>query len=628
MAKPLIIPCPNRVPCAGVDTPFSNLTAEAPDSEIFIGRNFGNGDTPPIGDGFQNPTGFCFTQSIISQLDADQNAQQCQVGNQVDSPPDGDGGHWTDPGGGDVPIFRNTAQSCTVFCPDGTPFTYTVAAGRYSATNQAQANEIAASYACILANSNKICLSTLAPGACVGTIYSSFITASGPGPFTFFVSSGALPPGLTLSAIGNTANVVGVPTLAGLFTFSITATNASGASQIRTFTITVLQINTVSLANATVGAAYSQQIGVIGSAGPFTFTITFGSLPDGLSMSTTGLITGTPTTAQTSSFTVQATDGSAICSKDFSITSVNLFGWKICQWDTIVKPLFLDFTACAASATPAWNGVFDHVSTGGVNNNPFWYFLSQSVNGFAVAADADPLYLTPNWEDNVCCFQLYFFGGGWHLFMSCANCSLLWNTLWSGTGSSVNPNDPSGTYTQDGGTVVGLDKISVEANSATCCPDPGIIVPANFNPASPARVRIQSYSASIFGNCPGCAPSAAPAWDGTFQLKCTTGPANLKYLNAGGDCAETILLNPLSIGGFMIQSGVFGDVTHRIQLVFHTNDRWTVEIFCLPPVGPQVCIWGGSKLVGDTPQGTYIRGGTAFSPGVAAGPACLTIESY
>lgn len=67
-------------------------------------------------------------------------------------------------------------------------------------------------------------------------------------------------------------------------------------------------ITTTSLASATVGSSYSETVNATGVS-PITFAVTSGSLPTGLSLnSTTGAIAGTPTSAGTFTFTVEATD--------------------------------------------------------------------------------------------------------------------------------------------------------------------------------------------------------------------------------------------------------------------------------------------------------------------------------
>jgi hypothetical protein len=67
-------------------------------------------------------------------------------------------------------------------------------------------------------------------------------------------------------------------------------------------------LDPAALPNGTVGVAYSQQITGSGGTPPYTFAVTTGAMPEGLSLSFGGLVSGTPTTAATSNFTVRGTD--------------------------------------------------------------------------------------------------------------------------------------------------------------------------------------------------------------------------------------------------------------------------------------------------------------------------------
>ena len=69
-------------------------------------------------------------------------------------------------------------------------------------------------------------------------------------------------------------------------------------------------MNPASLPAATAGAPYNQSVSATGGNGTYTFSVSAGTLPAGLTLNAaTGAITGTPTTAATSSFTITATDG-------------------------------------------------------------------------------------------------------------------------------------------------------------------------------------------------------------------------------------------------------------------------------------------------------------------------------
>ncbi|MHB1526773.1 MAG: G1 family glutamic endopeptidase [Candidatus Dormibacteria bacterium] len=71
---------------------------------------------------------------------------------------------------------------------------------------------------------------------------------------------------------------------------------------------TTLVITTTSLSAATAGVAYSTTLAASGGTAPYSWAITSGSLPSGLTLSVGGSITGIPSAAGTASFGVQATD--------------------------------------------------------------------------------------------------------------------------------------------------------------------------------------------------------------------------------------------------------------------------------------------------------------------------------
>ncbi len=71
-----------------------------------------------------------------------------------------------------------------------------------------------------------------------------------------------------------------------------------------------LKVTSAALPNGTVGTAYSQTLSASGGSGTYSWSVTNGSLPAGLSLSTGGAITGTPTAAGPANFTVQVKDGS------------------------------------------------------------------------------------------------------------------------------------------------------------------------------------------------------------------------------------------------------------------------------------------------------------------------------
>lgn len=66
------------------------------------------------------------------------------------------------------------------------------------------------------------------------------------------------------------------------------------------------------LAGGVTGTAYSEQVNADGGTSPYTFSLLSGSLPTGTTLSSGGLISGTPTVAATYTFTIKATDANGV----------------------------------------------------------------------------------------------------------------------------------------------------------------------------------------------------------------------------------------------------------------------------------------------------------------------------
>lgn len=107
-------------------------------------------------------------------------------------------------------------------------------------------------------------------------------------------------------------------------------------------------ITTTTLPNGTVGTAYNQTLIADGTA-PIKWSVTDGSLPDGLSLNeSTGEISGTPTAETTSTFTVTATNDVGSDSKEFTLTIGVAPVYSI-----TAEPLKLDFGTLTEGYTPA-----------------------------------------------------------------------------------------------------------------------------------------------------------------------------------------------------------------------------------------------------------------------------------
>ncbi|MBD9402135.1 autotransporter domain-containing protein [Comamonas sp. CMM02] len=151
------------------------------------------------------------------------------------------------------------------------------------------------------------------PNATVAQAYSatSLSATGGTAPYTYAVTAGSLPAGMSLSSAGTLS---GTPTAGGTFNFTVRATDAVSTVGSHAYTITVsaptINITTTTISAITAGIAYSQAINASGGTAPYTYDITEGSLPTGLSLAANGTLSGTPTTAGSYSFTVTATDSS------------------------------------------------------------------------------------------------------------------------------------------------------------------------------------------------------------------------------------------------------------------------------------------------------------------------------
>ncbi|MBK8596089.1 MAG: putative Ig domain-containing protein [Holophagales bacterium] len=132
--------------------------------------------------------------------------------------------------------------------------------------------------------------------------------AGGVAPYTFAVTAGTLPAGVTLT--GATGALSGTPTTLEAYDFTITATDTNGCTGSRQYTGRVCPVITVTtnLPNGVVGAAYSQTLAAAGSPDvPYAFSLTGGALPDGVTL-VAGALTGNPTTPGSFTFTITATD--------------------------------------------------------------------------------------------------------------------------------------------------------------------------------------------------------------------------------------------------------------------------------------------------------------------------------
>jgi uncharacterized repeat protein (TIGR01451 family) len=217
---------------------------------------------------------------------------------------------------------------------------------------------------------------TTATTATVGTAYSQTFSATGSSTtFTYAVTSGALPAGLSLDQ--DTGVLSGTPTSGTAATFTVTATGANGCGSSRAYTITPacpsasLTPTTIPVSN--MGSAYSQTFTASGGTAPYTYAVSSGTLPTGLSLSPEGMLSGTPTTANGAgaNVTIRATD---------------VYGCQVSRsYAVIVCPAITVNPASAASAVVG--SAYSQTFSGGGGAGPYT---------FAVTGGALPGWATLN----------------------------------------------------------------------------------------------------------------------------------------------------------------------------------------------------------------------------------------
>jgi hypothetical protein len=208
----------------------------------------------------------------------------------------------------------------------GTP----TAGGTYSFPVQVadSANRTATSTVTLTINNPPISITTLAPifnGTVAVPYVQTFRASGGNPPYTWAITQGD-PGGLSINA--TTGDLQGTPQTAGTFTFTVQATDRSGATAAQSYSLVInpptLLITVASpLPPGAVGVAYSQKLPVAVSGGtpPYTWSLIAGSVP-GLTFDPASLtLSGTPTTGGTYNLTLQATDSTNLnTTKSLSLT--------------------------------------------------------------------------------------------------------------------------------------------------------------------------------------------------------------------------------------------------------------------------------------------------------------------
>lgn len=155
---------------------------------------------------------------------------------------------------------------------------------------------------------------TTVPAATRGFAYSqAFAASGGTGTYTYALVSGSLPAGITLSPAGVLS---GTPTVIGSFPIQIEATDQSTGSGPYSGTASVtlvvssaaITVTPTSLPSVMAGVNFDRSLSATGGVGAYTYAVTSGALPSGITLSTAGRISGASYQVGEASFTVTATD--------------------------------------------------------------------------------------------------------------------------------------------------------------------------------------------------------------------------------------------------------------------------------------------------------------------------------
>jgi hypothetical protein len=264
---------------------------------------------------------------------------------------------------GITPVFRNHSAIFGGIASGSGQYSFTL-----KVTDSAAIPETAQQTFSININPQPAILTTsLNPGVIAQPYFQTMSLAGGTQPIVWSYTGG-LPPGLSFNPASGT--ISGTPTAANATPtpFTVTATDATGASDSQQLSIIVdpvVGINTPAgpLAAATLNSPYQQTLNANGT-GLYSWSVKpgFGVLPTGLALgANTGQISGTPTEAGLFSFQIELTDVfNNKASKTFSILVSTTGGTNIAiigtpSSGTINSPYEFTFSPSGGIGPYIWN---------------------------------------------------------------------------------------------------------------------------------------------------------------------------------------------------------------------------------------------------------------------------------
>jgi len=250
---------------------------------------------------------------------------------------------------------------------------------------------------------------TSLPAASENVPYSQTLQATG-GQTPYVWSETGLAAPWALDAAGG---LTAVPTTAGTVSFTATVTDAASATATHAFSITVnaptsipLIVTPQRMAIATVGTAYSAQLAVSGGTGPYQWVMT--QQPAGLSINaTTGLISGTPTTATAGAAYVWVKDSTGTLSPPWrGVLVVNPAGSPVLAFTSLPSGVVgtaysFNMTATGGTSPYTWTAAtlpagltLSGSTISGTPTAAASTAISIGCSGASIAATTQTMYLT------------------------------------------------------------------------------------------------------------------------------------------------------------------------------------------------------------------------------------------
>ncbi len=157
----------------------------------------------------------------------------------------------------------------------------------------------------------------------------SVVATGGTSPYTYALTSGAFPAGLSISSVGTISGTVTAAGQNGTYSLTFTATDHAGLTGVVTDSLVVnppvITLAALTPTNPTGDATWAAVAAASGGVGPYSYALTSGGLPSGLTLNTsTGGFSGTESGPGTFTFVITATDVHGYASQQsYTVTVIN-----------------------------------------------------------------------------------------------------------------------------------------------------------------------------------------------------------------------------------------------------------------------------------------------------------------